>query len=371
MKVALCTLSFADFTVSLARALSAYCEVTAFLPKGISISGDCFKSIQTFPYHARLSSWNKFRACYEMVRQIRAFRPDIVHLQGSTPYLIPFLPLLYGFTVVKTLHDPVPHSGEEQWSKRLTQRIVTRLARQVIVLAQAMHGVTLSAYPWLAGKLSVVPHGTYECYCAGNENRPGWLPSGKKYILFFGRVSKYKGVEDLLKAFQLLQNRDDLNLVIAGQQLYQLSIPAEITNRVFIADEFISNDVLRHLFRHCELVALPYRDATQSGVLMIAYAFARPIIATTVGGFPEMVRDKQTGLLVPPCAPEQLAVAIETCLLNPLQSQEMGRRGQIWAQDQFSWQSIAKRTFEIYNSLAAPPEAMNSTRPIHESAPSN
>src|SRR5579872_5822539 len=370
MRVALCTFAFPEFTVCLAKALSAHCDVTVFFPKHVAIADDCFKSIRRFSYHPEASSAQKLKACLEMIRQVRAFGPHIVHLQGSTPYLVPFLPLIRHVPLIKTLHDPLPHSGEEQWAHRVTKILLTKLALRVIVLAEAMRGISLAAYPWLAGKLTVIPHGTYGCYCEGRACRPTWLPSDKKYILFFGRVSKYKGVEDLLEAFDQVSNRE-LNLVIAGKQLYPLSVPETIKARVLLADEFISNDVLRYLFRHCELVALPYRDATQSGVLMMAYAFARPIIATNVGGFPEMVRDGETGRLVPPGAPKELAAAIETYLDDPVLAEDMGRRGACWSEEHFSWERIARQTFETYRGSLRGKALGLSCPSLHDSAPSN
>src|SRR5438270_10216722 len=121
MRVALCTFAFPDFTVSLARALSARCDAMVFIAQNAAIPDSRFKSIQTFPYSPTMSPWKKLHACQYLMRQVRAFRPHIVHLQGLTPYLIPFLPMVRHVPLVKTLHDPLPHSGEARWSHRIAK----------------------------------------------------------------------------------------------------------------------------------------------------------------------------------------------------------------------------------------------------------
>ncbi len=300
MKVALCTLAFPEFTVSLARALQQYCDVTTFVPDRGPLARDLNASIRTFPYQAIASPFEKLRACGSLTTEIRRLKPDIVHFQGSSPYLLPFLPFLAGLPIVKTLHDPVAHSGEQQWPNTLSKWLITAKAKRVIVMADAMRELCIATDAPFRHKIDVIPHGIYECYREGPQTRPDWLPEGARFILFFGRVSRYKGIEDLLDAFHLVARDYQGKLVIAGKQLYPLNIPVGLLSRVIAIDQYIPDDVLRHLFRKCEAVVLPYRDATQSGVLMLAYAFGRPVIATDVGGLPEMIRSGETGILVPP-----------------------------------------------------------------------
>ncbi len=104
---------------------------------------------------------------------------------------------------------------------------------------------------------------------------------------------------------------------------------------------------------------------------MMAYAFARPIIATNVGGFPEMVRDGETGRLVPPGAPKELAAAIETYLDDPVLAEDMGRRGACWSEEHFSWERIARQTFETYRGSLRCKALGLSSPSLHDSAPSN
>lgn len=370
MKVALSTFAFPEFTVSLAQGLQQFCETVVFVPEGCTITTTGDVDIRRFRYRPDSSPFDKLRACGALAIDIRKLQPDLLHLQGSSPYLLPFLPLLASFPIIKTLHDPVAHSGEQRWSNTLSKLLVTAQAERVIVMAEAMRQSAVATRPWLRNKLDVIPHGIYDCYRDGPQSRPQWLPDGTQFILFFGRISPYKGVEDLLEAFQLVSPKYAGKLVIAGKQLYSFHIPREIKSKVIAVNEYISNDVLRYLFRNCDSVVLPYRDATQSGVLMLAYAFGRPVIATTVGGFPEMIRHHETGVLVQPRLPQALAEGLIELIANRSQAEIMGSEGRRWAEETFSWHKIANRTFNVYETVLFSVQSKVAPRQIHESSTS-
>ena len=354
MKVALCTWGFPEFTVSLARALRSFCDPVVVLPEHARDAAMGLEDVETVPYRLSENPISKFRACSKMASIILRIRPDVVHFQGWSPLLTPFLSVLKRFPLVFSWHDPLPHAGDESWAMNVTQRILTSAAERVIVLTEAMRQLAEKINPNISNKLRVIPHGIFDCYCDGPEERPSELNASDRFILFFGRVAPYKGVEDLCEAFAAIADQSDYRLVIAGKHIYPIAIRRQPEqSKVVILNEHISNDKLRYLFRHCSLVVLPYRDATQSGVLMLAYAFGSPVLCTQVGGMPEMVREGITGITVPPGRPELLAKGIGEALNEPERLQRMGSQGAQFAKRNFNWHKISEDTLTVYREAIA------------------
>lgn len=147
--------------------------------------------------------------------------------------------------------------------------------------------------------------------------------SGKRILLFFGVVRKYKGLNYLLKAMQWLPPSDGYHLVVAGEfyedigtyrsELKRLLDKGQLT----LVDRYVPNAEVGCYFSAADLVVLPYLSINQSGVLQMAYGFLKPVIATTVGGIPEVVTDGSTGYLVPPGDSQAIAMAVERFFVHP------------------------------------------------------
>jgi glycosyltransferase involved in cell wall biosynthesis len=141
-----------------------------------------------------------------------------------------------------------------------------------------------------------------------------------------------------------------LNVIIAGSGRFYFDIESIRGNNTFrIINRYIPNNELADLIRQSEIVVCPYTDATQSGVVMTAYAFNKPVIASAVGGFLDAVEHDKTGLLVPPRDSEALAEAIIKLLKNPDKLKEMSNNISNLSKDsEFSWESIAEKTAAVY-----------------------
>jgi glycosyltransferase involved in cell wall biosynthesis len=144
-----------------------------------------------------------------------------------------------------------------------------------------------------------------------------------KIILFFGFVRSYKGLDDLLEALPpVLQKNPDALLVIAGEfwkdksHYFESITRLGIAPRVRIMDKYIPEDQVATLFSAADLVVLPYRSISQSGVIPLAFAFGTPVIATRVGGNTDWVEDEKNGFLVPTHSPIALASAINRFFLE-------------------------------------------------------
>ena len=130
------------------------------------------------------------------------------------------------------------------------------------------------------------------------------LPNDKQLVLFFGLIRNYKGLDMLLDAMNELKSNPNINLVIAGefyedkQPYLDLIKKYNIENQVILHGKFIANEDVKLYFSATDLVALPYRSATQSGVTQVSFHFEVPTLVTNVGGLGEIIPDKVAGYVV-------------------------------------------------------------------------
>jgi glycosyltransferase involved in cell wall biosynthesis len=354
MRIAVWTFAFAEVAASQVAALEEFCDVTLFVPTDQLSRAFSLRHVVPVGYSPQEGVVAKCAAVVDAVRELRKLEPDVLHLQGVPPVLLPVLPVLMTRRLVVSLHDPVLHSGEENRITAITQLLAARAARKVIFMSKAMETAAFERYRWLCGKTAVIPLGVHDSYVEGSERRPPELDDAERLVLLFGRLSPYKGVEDLLDAFAIARSRVSQTLVLAGRQLYPIRGVSRATAdpRIVAMNRYIADDELRYLFRRSDLVVLPYRDATQSAVLMTAYAFGKPVIVTRVGGLPEMVVEGRTGFVVPPGDPAQLASCLIEALGDSARLAEMGRAALAFASSAFSWREIARRHVDVYEEAA-------------------
>jgi glycosyltransferase involved in cell wall biosynthesis len=108
---------------------------------------------------------------------------------------------------------------------------------------------------------------------------------------------------------------------------------------------------VKPLIELASVVVLPYRNATQSGVLHLAYTFGRPVIATRTGGLPEYIVPGRTGLLVDPHRPDGLADALRACIADPEATRRMGEEARRLAHTEHAWGNVAGKILGVYEDL--------------------
>jgi glycosyltransferase involved in cell wall biosynthesis len=158
-------------------------------------------------------------------------------------------------------------------------------------------------------------------------------------------------LEYLIRAEPLITAQvPDVSIVIAGRgedftRYRRLMVHPE---RFTIYNEYVSDDQRAELFQRASVVALPYIDASQSAVIPIAYTFAKPVVATTVGGLPELVDHGRTGYLVPPHDERALADALVRLLRDKQLRHQLGANGKSKVDTELSPDAVARRTLEVY-----------------------
>lgn len=249
------------------------------------------------------------RLAFEWLR----FRPDVVHI--SFPIAGPEWPLyLLRRKMVLTVHDPEFHSGEGSGKMENQRKAAFKLVPKLVLLNGRQKDAFVERYhiskPILVNRL-----GAYETL---RQFKP--QPSGYgKYILHFGRISPYKGIEDLCAAMQTVgRSIPDLKCVIAGGgSLYFDFAPFADNKNIVLINRYIDTGELVSLIDGALFCVCPYRDATQSGVVSSAFAFDKPVVASDVGALGESVIDGVTGKLVPAGDVSSLASAIISLAQNP------------------------------------------------------
>jgi glycosyltransferase involved in cell wall biosynthesis len=295
--------------------------------------------------------------------------PSLVHV-----HFFHALPLDYawlawmrarGHRLVITAHDVTPFDAGSR-SLALVRRIY-RLANHIIVHTESSRAELLSHELVPPERISIIPHGHYLPYVDDLPSRQEArrrldLPDDAPAILFFGQIKEVKGLEILLQALPILaKDHPAVRLVIAGQvwkadwsRYASLIEQLGLGERIHLHLGHIPDREVASFFVAADAVALPYHHVYQSGVLLMALSYARPVVATRVGGLAEVLKDGETGLLVPPADPQSLARALVAILDDPEEASMMGRRGRKLVAERYAWPRIASLTREAYAQALAP-----------------
>jgi len=176
----------------------------------------------------------------------------------------------------------------------------------------------------------------------------------EKTILFFGRISQYKGIDILYRAMpKIAEKIPGVRFIIAGKKHPGYSMPElpllKGNAKVEVIEEYILNHQLAKMFEEATVVVCPYIDATQSGVILTSYAFRRPVVATNTGGLPDYVKKEITGLLIDPNDHDQLADALIKILKNRNLRMKLEEGIEYMACKDLNWEEITKRAIAVYS----------------------
>ena len=293
--------------------------------------------------------WNSFKLSLKAIKFFNKKNYDIIQYV-ETPSLFHCIPLwLFRKKLVITIHDGKPHTGAGGWKSRLCRTIAKLYTRKFIVLNNAEVDVFAKEYSIKKERIFTSHLGFYDMLrMYGDINK-----KQDNYILFFGRISPYKGIEYLLQAMEKVhKSYSNVKVIVAGSgKMYFDASKYEVLDYIEIRNRFIKLDELADLIRGALFTVCPYIDATQSGVVYSSFALNTPVIATNVGGLPEMIDNEKTGLIIPPKNIDALASAIERCLESPSLLQEMRENIEENAKNgKGSWEIIAKEYIRIYKN---------------------
>lgn len=295
----------------------------------------------------RVRSPRGLGAAARAARELRRFGPDVVHLQESIGTDVRLVlasgarPRRFALTV----HDPVRHPGERKSKSGLIgNAALVRSAGLIFVHAEALRE-ELEAVARPRAPIVVVPHGV-------EPVPPQPLPD-RPEILFFGRLGYYKGVDVLLEAMtEVWARHPEATLTIAGDGELE-DHPALDDARVTLRRGYLPDEEVPALFAAARCVALPYRQASQSGVGSLAKRFGRPLVVSEVGGLPELVADG-SGLAVAPEDPAALAGSLVEILGDDGLCQRMADSARDSAVSGSDWGTVGAATLAAYREHLVP-----------------
>lgn len=294
--------------------------------------------------------WTNFLLLLFLIRN----KFDVIHLTWPAN-VYEFIIYMLKRKIILTVHDPFPHTGLDTRIVRLRRKVAFRCVPHFIILNKAQREKFLSFYHHPS---SAVIDSRLSCYTYLNmvEQDITTVPE-QKYILFAGKISKYKGVEYLLEAMKKVHDTfPDIKLVVAGGGKYHFDISEYAAlPYIDIRNRFIPDEELVALMNKTQFMVCPYTDATQSGVIMSSFTFGTPVIATRVGGLPEMLGNGKYGMLVKEKDTDALYLGI--CSLLSDEEQLADYRKEIakdYTSDGYlSWKTIAEELRESYLQMAS------------------
>lgn len=270
---------------------------------------------------------------------------------------------MVGKKCIYTVHDVIPHD-RDTWINRRIFNMVYKVQNGLVVHTEYIKSRLSQEFHVHSRKIEFIRHGVY-------ENIPNLIPgqtfarnkldieSGRFVLLFYGAIAKYKGLDLLFTVFHDLESllHDEITLLIAGK------IRADYKKPFFKMKEGLDSENIHYylgfqdeemtelLFKSTNVVVLPYSEASQSGVLFLSYAYGVPVIAPSLGGFPQDI-STSTGLLYEPGNPESLKKAI-------IEALDLNRSGQLpqeqdikdFALLHYSWEKSCKKLFAFYSAL--------------------
>jgi D-inositol-3-phosphate glycosyltransferase len=312
-----------------------------------------------------------------LIRYAATAKPRIFHILWNNKFQLfdrTLLTLFYrlrGKKIVLTVHNvnASRRDSRDTHLNRLTLRIQYRLADHIFVHTERMKVELSEEFGVQGTRVTVIPFGINNavpntCLSPREAKQRLGIQDDKKAILFFGRITPYKGLEYLINAFQqIMARRDDYRLIVAGRpendcQRYWSEIQERIREgvrlgRILLRADHVPDDETEVYFKAADVLVLPYRHIYQSGVLFLGHSFGLPVLAADVGSLKEEIVEGKTGFVFQPRDPADLAGVIERYFVSDLFANLDNRRQSIRedAEARHSWEIVGRATVDVYANL--------------------
>ncbi len=295
-------------------------------------------------------------------RKIKKWSPDVMIVRYWIPFMGPCLGTVSRLVrrnnktkVIAIVDNAIPHekrSGDKIFTKWFTGSVdaFVTMSKQVLQDLNQFNKTKPRVF-----SLHPLYDNFGEIVSKSDACKKLNLPENQTYLLFFGFIRDYKGLDWLLNALvDERLKRKSFKLVIAGEyysnrEMYE-NLVAELglSDSLVMRTDFIANEDVKYYFSLADLIVQPYKSATQSGVTQVAYHFEKPILTSNVGGLAEIVLDGKTGIIVEPDV-KSIATGIERFLysMESVDYQEEIRK----EKQKYSWDVFVENIIELSNEV--------------------
>ena len=256
------------------------------------------ESIQFVVYKSkRILSLQTLKQSYQLGFFLKKINPDVIHFDTISMRSIGLYPYLKNKKIMIALHDAIPHTGEDNWKEKIPGWLYYQQAKGYIFYSNFSKNTFQNQFKKITAPLYNIQLQQYSYVKQFQSNK-----QTHSYILFFGRLSPYKGIDILLEAIPLvLEKYPEEQFVIAGKPVFNFDINRQnlikYKKNIHLINRHIQSNELIKLIGKSKFVVCPYREASQSGVLMTAFALQKSVVATKVGAFPEYIEENFNGWL--------------------------------------------------------------------------
>jgi len=309
----------------------------------------------------------RLKAVLRLRKILRRWKPDIVHDTAGSGLALGAIALAVVARNVPWVvieHDPVPHLDMgTSFHSRLARWLIRHRAAHIFV-----HGPQckeqLVSQGVASSKVSVIHHGELGSFfnqtsCVKDVKREG------KTVLFFGKLRPNKGIELLIPIADKIHDQfPDVKFIVAGSPevsrdlkksgwgIKLQAILQEMRSRPYfeVHDRFIPDEEVASFFQRASITLLPYLDATQSGVAMVAMPLGSVVVATRVGDLPYVIQDGHTGFIAEADV-ESIVAKLSFALSHVQEMQKISQNAKIWSERECNWDRIAGQAAEVYRII--------------------
>lgn len=305
---------------------------------------------------------------YFKKRQIKIVNIHIgTTVKRKISYFVTFLKYAKEYSKIKfvfTLHDVFPFDEDKKLTKLLCS--FYSMADHLTVGNQLEYKKLVRHFKIAQKKISIIPHGIYNLFDQNNYTKNlarSYLgvPQNTSTLLFFGFLREYKGFDYLIKAAKILQQKKQEFTIYVASGLkytpkelvkkYLKMIKKQNLDKYFILNlNYLDTSDVEAVFKASDLVVLPYTHASQSGVMMMAFGFKKPVVITDTFADKQWV-DNKAGLVAKSKDSVDLAKKILTLLKNKDQLTRMGAYGYQYSEENLNWNKIAKMYYDVYKKF--------------------
>ncbi|QQS35238.1 MAG: glycosyltransferase [Ignavibacteriales bacterium] len=316
------------------------------------------ETIDKIPSEVILDSINPFNWS-KTAEHILEFKPELVIFKHWLPFFAP----CYGWIAKKiknkssakmiaVCHNIIPHE------KRLGDKLLSKyFLKSIDYFIPLSDQVTKDLHLFIEKPVyKLLPLPVFSLFgdkVNKQEAKEFLKLDDEKILLFFGFIRDYKGLDILIEAFSIVRKKMDIRLIVAGEfyeseeKYLNLISKHQLENSILLKKDFILTSDVKYYFSASDAVVLPYKSATQSGIVQVAVNFAMPVIAANVGGIGEVIEDGKTGFVVEKENPEKLADAIIRFYKEEKENEFSSNMNSL--KEKYSWKNFVKGMFELIN----------------------